>query len=85
MLGGLQSPSGYCRAEKNLLPLPGIELQFLGHSAINLVTILTQLSQLKLTKNLLTSTVFLDCKNNYYILEITVSILYYFTHFICNN
>ena len=31
--------------EKNLLPLPGIELRLLGHPASSLVTILTELSR----------------------------------------
>jgi hypothetical protein len=34
------------RGKKNLLPLVGIEFQFLGHPAKNLVALLTELFQL---------------------------------------
>jgi hypothetical protein len=45
-LGGPQNWSGCYGEEKNLLPLLGIKLQFLGRPAHSLVTILTELSRL---------------------------------------
>jgi hypothetical protein len=41
-LGGSQSRSGRYGEERNLLPLPGIEPQFLNRSAHSLIAILTQ-------------------------------------------
>jgi hypothetical protein len=43
-LGGPQNLSGQFGEEKGLLPLLGIEPQFLIHPAPNLVTILTELT-----------------------------------------
>jgi hypothetical protein len=45
-LGGPQSRSGCHGEEKNLLPLPGIEPQFLCRPAHSVVTIPTELSRL---------------------------------------
>jgi hypothetical protein len=46
-LGGSQSGSGRREEEDNLLPLPGIELRFFGCQTHNLLTILTELSRLR--------------------------------------
>jgi hypothetical protein len=48
-LGGSQSWTECCGEEKNVLLLPEIEPQFLGHPACSLVIILTELSQLLYT------------------------------------
>jgi hypothetical protein len=48
-LDGPQSQSGHCGEEKNLLSLPGILTNFLGHPACCLVTIVTELSGLYVT------------------------------------
>ena len=45
-LGGTLSPCRLLKQEKNLLPVPGIELQFLGRPARSLVTIPTEPSWL---------------------------------------
>jgi hypothetical protein len=51
-LGGPQSQSGCIGEDKNLLPLPGMEIIFLGRPANSLVTILTMLSKLWFYLNL---------------------------------
>jgi hypothetical protein len=45
-MGGAQNQSGNWGIEKNLLPLPGIELRFLGRPVSSLVCIPTELFQL---------------------------------------
>jgi hypothetical protein len=44
-LGGPHYPLGRCGDEKNILPLPGIEPQFLGRPVHSLVAIPTEISQ----------------------------------------
>jgi hypothetical protein len=47
-LGGPVSPCRLVKGEKNLLPVPGIELQFLCRPACSIVTIPTEPSWLSL-------------------------------------
>jgi hypothetical protein len=44
ILVGPRSKCGRCGEERNLLPLPGIELRFLRRPSYSLLTILTELS-----------------------------------------
>jgi len=55
-----KSQSEFCREEKNILPLLGIEPPFLIHPACSLVTILTEILQL-ISKDLMTLLVPIYC------------------------
>lgn len=48
MLGGPLSPCRLFKEAKNILPIPGIELQFLGRPSRSLVTVPTEPSWLRL-------------------------------------